>query len=567
MAYGGSFQAKMSEESFDFICTTCDRNNKIVEAVRYCIECSGYCCQACTDTHKLFPALMNHNLLDASHGSKVGQAGNQQSSLPEFPTERCSLHKGKVLELYCKEHDDAVCSTCISTSHKSCPETSILSVPDMIDSLFKLDDTKQIIRRLKEMVGSMTTISKSTDRKLQALKEAKDGAVEKVEIFEKALISIIRKAAKDSKTEIVAAYQELENEILQDKQNVDALHDDLNQSEGKLNKSEGNRAQRFVCTKQAEKKLKEADSIKVLQGKTNSSDIPISFTPNRSLMNYIEGLSGIGEVTRKKVDMYIIKGNKDINIVLSDDSTQCYAGGCCLTQDNTLIVTDTKNRILKRINLDTLTIVDYCKLNGYPEDVCSINDKEVAVTYYFPCTIEFVSIQHKMSPIRQIKVSHKCGGITFKDDKLYVTDFGSSVYVYSTTGSLLNTLTTDNAGTRLFNQSKYITFDKKGDKMFVSDGEKGLVCFDGAGNHLTTSSDSDLKTASEVCVDGNGNIFVAGFNSHNVVQYDEDGKKVGVIVTQQDGLKHPMSVCFHQQLNRLFVTMRNSDVIKMYELE
>ncbi|KAL4218530.1 hypothetical protein ACF0H5_023264 [Mactra antiquata] len=275
---------------------------------------------------------------------------------------------------------------------------------------------------------SMKSMSKSKDEKLEALKGAKHEAIEKVELYEKALKSMIGRAAEDSKSEIVTTYQELENDILQDKHNVDTVDDELQQLEGKLKRSEGNRAQRFVCSKQADKKLKEAERLKVNQDKRSNEDVSLSFTPNQSVMNYVKGLHGIGQVkvSRKKVDMYRIKGHRDIDIRM--------------------------------------------------------------------------------------------------------------------------------------------TGDNNGDKMFVGDLNKGLICFDGAGNYLSTSSDNDLKNVDGVCVDGYGNVFVVGCYSHNVVQYNEDGKKIGVIVQQQDGLYTPRSVCFHQELNRLFVTMNSSNV-KMYELE
>ncbi|KAL4218520.1 hypothetical protein ACF0H5_023254 [Mactra antiquata] len=337
-------------------------------------------------------------------------------------------------------------------------------------------------------------MSKSKDEKLEALKGAKHEAIEKVELFEKALKSMIGRAAEESKSEIVTTYQELENDILQDKHNVDTVDDELQQLEGKLKRSEGNRAQRFVCSKQADKKLKEAERLKVNQDKRSNEDVPLSFTPNQSVMNYVKGLHGIGQVkglhgigqvkglhgigqvkvSRKKVDMYRIKGHRDIDIRMTGDNETCHSPGCCLTKDNKLIVTDYNNKKLKRINLDTMSVEDYYK-------------------------------------------------------------------------------------------SRHIAFNENG--MFVGDLYKGLICFDGAGNYLSTSSDNDLKNVAGVCVDGYGNVFVVGYNSHNVVQYHEERKKIGVIVQQQDGLFGPISVCFHQELNRLFVTMDSSIVVKMYELE
>ncbi|KAL4224394.1 hypothetical protein ACF0H5_017846 [Mactra antiquata] len=567
MAYGGSIQGKMSDESFDFICTTCDKSyNKIVEAVRYCIECSGYCCQSCTDAHNVFPALKNHNLLDVSQGA---QAGSKRSGVREFPTERCSLHQGKVLDMYCRVHDNVFCSTCIAKSHKSCPEASIHSIPEMIDTLFTLDDTKRISRNLKDMMVSLTTISNSKDRKLEALTKVKHEAIEKVEVFEKALKSIIRKAAEDSKSEIVATYQELENEILQDKSNAETAQDELQQIEVKLKKSEGNRAQRFVCIKQAEKKVTEADRLKVKHDTRSNQDVSLSFTPNQSLMNYVKGLHGIGQVnaSRKKIDKFRIKGKRDIKINISDDSKTCGSFGCCLTHDNKLLVTDWNNKKLKRISLDTMTVVDSCKLDSSPYGVCIISDEEAAVACYRPDRIQFVSIEQKMIPTRLIELSHGCYGIAFKHDKLYVTDGFSSFYIYNMAGTLLKTITCNNAGTSLFSYNRHITFTENGDKLFVCDIKEGLVCFDGAGNYLSTSSDSDLNGAYGVCVDGHDNVFATGFSSNNVVQFNEDGKKIGVIVQQQDGLVGPLSACFHQELNRLFVTMHDSNVVKMYGLE
>ncbi|KAL4218528.1 hypothetical protein ACF0H5_023262 [Mactra antiquata] len=334
---------------------------------------------------------------------------------------------------------------------------------------------------------SMKSMSKSKDEKLEALKGAKHEAIEKVELYEKALKSMIGRAAEESKSEIVTTYQELENDILQDKHNVDTVDDELQQLEGKLKRSEGNRAQRFVCSKQADKKLKEAERLKVNQDKRSNEDVPLSFTPNQSVMTYVKGLHGIGQVkglhgigqvkvNRKKVDMYRIKGYRDIDIRMTGDNETCHSPGCCLTKDNKLIVTDYSNKKLKRINLDTMSVEDYCK-------------------------------------------------------------------------------------------SRHITFNENGDKMFVGDWDKGLICFDGAGIYLSTSSDNDLKNVAGVCVDGYGNVFVVGYYSHNVVQYNEDGKKIGVIVQQQDELYWPVLVCFHQELNRLFVTMGRSNVVKMYELE
>ncbi|KAL4216438.1 hypothetical protein ACF0H5_024163 [Mactra antiquata] len=556
---------KSSEETFDFICTTCDGNGKIVEAVRYCIECSGYCCQSCTDIHKTFPTLKDHNLLDGSQGN---QASNQPTSLPEFPTERCYLHKGQVVDMYCEKHDEVCCCTCIATLHKSCPEKSVMSIPDMINALFKLRDCKQIQSRVRDMMISMETLGKSKDDKLEALKDVKNKEIEKALKFQKALESIIRNAGEATRNEIESKYKELEKEILQEKQDADGNKASLKESDDKLKKSEGNRAQRFVCTKIAEQKMNEADRQISKQKVRSNDDRQLAFTPNQSLLNYLNGLQHIGMIgvnTKKKTDLYKIKGSKDINMKVKGDSETCHSLGCCLTFDNQLVVTDYSNNKLKLIDTNTMKVTNYCRLDSQPVCVCCINDHEVVVS----CKdnkIQFVSYGNKMTPTRQIKTSHYCYGITTKDDKLYVIDDDSSLYIYDMSGNLLNTVSQDNDGNKLFSNNRRITFSENGDKMYVCSWSQDVVCFDDVGNYQSTFTDNDLSLTNGICVDGRGNIFVVGFGSHNVVQFNEDGEKIGVVIKQQDGLECPQSVCFHQELNRLFVTLNGSDVLKMFEL-
>ncbi|KAL4226867.1 hypothetical protein ACF0H5_014846 [Mactra antiquata] len=566
MATGGSSLSKLSDENFDFVCTACDKDNKKLEAVRYCVECLGYCCEECTELHTRFPTLRNHYLLDVGQGK---QDGFQQTKLPEFPTERCCFHQGKVLDMFCETHNVIGCSTCISKDHRTCPDNEIHSIPEMIGTLFSLSYSKQIQKTLKDLMVSITSIRDAKDVQLATLKEAKIKAIKQVTKFQNALESIVKKVSEKSRKEVIDTYKKLEKEILQDKTDLKKASDVLQVTKDKLFKAEGNRAQRFVCTKIAERKITETEN-EISERKMNEkTDVHLSFKPNQSLMDYINYLHGTGEVavvSRKKKDLYKVKVRKSINIKVPGDNVSSSLG-CCLTFDDQLLITDYNNQKLKRVDIHTLTVIDYCKLDSQPFAVCLINEHEAVVTCHGK-KIQFVSIGgNKMKPTRQIKMSHRCNGIATKDDKLYVTDFDSSLYIYDMTGNLLETLSPDETDNKLFANSKYVTFDEKEDKMYVSDWHKGIVCFDGVGKYLPTFNDIDLDSVNGICVDGRSNIFVVECCSQNIVQFNEDGKKIGVVNKEGDGLHNPCSVCYHQELNRLFVTMENSDDVKMFELE
>ncbi|KAL4221791.1 hypothetical protein ACF0H5_020045 [Mactra antiquata] len=320
MAYSGSTQMNMSEEVFDYICTMCDREKKTVKAVKYCVECKDYCCQTCTDIHKKVSLLFGHSLLDVGQGS---QAGNQPSNLPEFPTERCCVHKGKIIDMYCEEHNSVGCYACIATDHKSCPESKIFSVPDMLDVLFNSSDSQQTETRLKQMMGVMSTLSESKGTQLEALCEAKEKATEQVAKFQKVIETMVRNAADTSRKDIEEAYKKVEQEILQDKRNIDNTKNVLQETDEKLTKAASNRAQRFVCSKLAQKHIKDAE-LETTQHRTGViTNVQISFHPIHALKDYIQGLHGIGKVQiagKKRIDLYKLKSSKDINIRVSGDT-------------------------------------------------------------------------------------------------------------------------------------------------------------------------------------------------------------------------------------------------------
>jgi hypothetical protein len=103
-----------SDEFVNFKCCLCEKKNITKEADIYCVECQDYYCSSCTDFHKLFPLMSTHQVIDKSSFNTV----SLQKSLPCFPVEKCEVHKSKLLDMYCADHDDVACATCIAIKHR-----------------------------------------------------------------------------------------------------------------------------------------------------------------------------------------------------------------------------------------------------------------------------------------------------------------------------------------------------------------------------------------------------------------------------------------------------------------
>jgi hypothetical protein len=112
MATGGG--EVNSDEIINIKCCFCVKNNRTREAVKYCVECKEYYCIPCTDTHRMFPTLAGHKLLDKADLRSTGSDGD----LLSVPTQRCSLHHTEVTNMYCKDHDQVACPPCIALDHR-----------------------------------------------------------------------------------------------------------------------------------------------------------------------------------------------------------------------------------------------------------------------------------------------------------------------------------------------------------------------------------------------------------------------------------------------------------------
>ncbi|KAL4227699.1 hypothetical protein ACF0H5_013134 [Mactra antiquata] len=431
----------------------------------------------------------------------------------------------------------------------------------MIDALFNVSECKEIKKRLKDVMASMKTLRQAKDIQLETLSETKSKALEDITNFQSSLEAMVKNAAETSRLAIENLFKKLEKEILQKKRDIDDTHDVLHDTKGRLAKADGNRAQLFSFSKVAERRIIDVEAETLKEDMICNTYVQLSFIPNQSLINYMMDLEGIGKVhgaIEKKHDLYRIKDKEDISFAIPGDSGQYEYPGCCITHDNKIIITDRKNSKLKRIDLRTRNLVDYCTVVGYMYDVCCVSKNEVAVTCGSDNKIQFVSISKNMTCTRQIKTSHACGGVATKDDKLYVSDGSPSLYV-----KIVHHITRNS----LFSYRRKVAFNNRGNRLFVADEDHGVVCFDGKGNYLYTFSDEELKGAHAVCADGRGNIFVVGFVSRNVIQFNEDGKKIGVVLKQQKDIYRPCCVCFHQSLNTIFISMDDSNVLKMLKLE
>ncbi|XP_053390768.1 uncharacterized protein LOC128553620 [Mercenaria mercenaria] len=557
MASGGC--ENTSDEIFNFKCSPCMANNRTREALKYCVECQGYCCKECTDIHNGLPGLKGHTLLDKSNY----KSSRLPAGLPAVPTERCCKHETKIVDMYCGNHDEVGCTTCMALNHRSCAD--VQSIPDIVDSKFQTTDVDKIHQKLQDLKIMMEKIMNTRQRLIEELKKSKTEAVMAIKDFRKEMETILEQLENESIKELEMKLKKEESKLLEEKKKAETELDGLKQAVNDLKKSEGNKAQQFVSLKMSLKSIAKTEDVSRLLQTSVDANISFSFDP--AIFEFLQQFKTFGSVRHDsatalrspRTTVYSVKKIENLNIRVQNDSQTCYVYGSCLTDEGSLLLADYYNEKIKRADIVNMSVTDYCCVPGRPFGICSTSKTEAAVCLNNNI-IQFVSLGKQMTTTRQMKLNHHCFGIGYKDDKLYITDNYQSIYIHDMTGNVLQTVTQDNARQSLFSNTRTVAFSDIDDKVFVASLAKGLVIIDGQGKHCQTFTDSELQWASGVCTDRKGNLFVSGYNSKNVIQIGRDGKKMGVVVNSSDGLVGPESVCFDTRQCKLLITQRNETV-------
>ena len=413
-----------------------------------------------------------------------------------------------------------------------------------------------------------------------------DDAGKKLETFTEQVINTITELKQQTQTKLDVLRQELE-QLLSDQ--TTSLTKELNEAKLVLEKTKrattdsNNPSQQIVCSSLAvivthtclevNKRLECPDI-------TNISFLP-HFTHEKlfgSLLTYTSlgefkalhrvkldnatQTIKVEEVTRNivvtKAGPYTITKVEAVNINLTGDKSGSVIYESCSLQDGTILLADYTSVCIKRVSPLATSLSDSLKLPDAPLAICNINEQEAVVTLYTKQQVQMISLGPTMKATQSFKVDFYCRGIAYHGAELFITD-STTVYVYNLTGKRLRQFSRDhNSGLCMFSHIYNIAVSASGRVVFIADGNNGLIAVDStSGCKVWQYNAGDLVNASGVCIDGCGSVFVCGSDSHNVLQFNETGERLGEIVSQTDGVVYPLSVCFDKTKSTLVVAKQD----------
>ncbi|XP_062608694.1 tripartite motif-containing protein 2-like [Saccostrea cucullata] len=535
----------------------CDRNCEF-----YCNPCHQRLCKQCRDEHLKSPENKNHEVV-------LYQQRKQQ-----LPVEKCKIHPTKDVDMLCEECQVPLCSKCATMGDHERHKFVDLEIvyaekftlcQQEISKIYEYflptsqDLQKEIKKDCSEIKHIMDNIRTSMKTEGETLKSLVDTVIsenmKQLDQIEHSLledlntqdktmddyITYLNNLVKElhkylSSTETQKLMSEKKPKIRSIPETTKPVtpgftagqysKSDVTKLLGKIHVPNTKAEKREIRPIESVHNIAKKPTLKQMKEDRKKSDKKQTMSLSASVTKVREfkvpGVDRVFHVSRDQSDRLWISDYKG-NLVQTDlqgnviqkIKTSAGFGYHTVTQDGDLIFTDKDKNVINRITQDN-KITEFIKTGDW-----------------IPLSIHS---------------SHINGDLLVGMRK----DIEGKVTRYNKTGKELQNIQRDNKGQRLYGGPRYITENINGD-ICTSDYYKGVVVVNKSGQHrFSYTGQGSGFSPYGICTNVLGHILVCDVISNTVHLLDQDGQFLSLLLTQQQGVDCPRSVCVDDE-NNLYV--------------
>ena len=550
----------VSDEADTHICGPCQRK------AEYCCEdCLEYLCTPCKDYHKKLHVTKSHIIVSAGQASVNTTIRGRPSTVIY-----CRCNKQQEVQYYCEDHQEILCDLCKETKHYKC-QTSTIQIKSSAYSSSKLDSVASKLNGIKDAYAQL---NKERNDESKRLERMKDDCRKTIEKFRKEIDSFLDKLENNMLKQVELFETEGQKRISQHistlTANMKLLESDLKLVEDA--KNDGRKETMFAAGEQVSKDVQGyVDRLGDIENEAKETEI--IFEKNAKLVQLLTEIDSLGSVKRSSARKNQtsrrktlldgkIQSQKQVNIMMSDDSSRAWITGIAVMPTGEAVLCDYYNVKLKLLDSSD-AITTSLKLNNQPYDASAVDDKTVIITLPGSNQLQYIQVFPQLAQGRVLKLEKKCWGVHVTCGKLFTTCHNNlrqgEVRILDLDGNLLGV---NRDGSFLFTLPYHITVGPSGQKLFVSDfGKNTVTCMTMDNRAIYQYRDDEMKVPKGVYCDSGDNILVCGESSNNIQLITADGKKHGTLASSKDGLVRPItSLSYRQSDDTLIVGMLDTKI-------
>lgn len=414
-------------------CEPCIRKNNSVESGGFCLECGENLCSDCIAYHKTLKITENHTIVDGkrpdddslasiSLDSKLAETPDRFSETPTrtyhthdhetrpskfVATEKCAVHDDKLIELYCEDDTELICSVCAGTVHRRC--RSVLYIPKAAEGIRKDKRCREVKEKLTELKTKFGKLIKERQRNIWSYEKQREDALKSIAHFRESIDKLLDEMQASMEQEIEKKFKKgkgvYESNLKQCEETLSALTKRILKLEDDIRKND--EAKIFMDLKLYN------DDVRMYSAKydeeANAEGYKLKVVIDDSLKQMIKREHLIRSVTY----------GKPINT--GDYSVKMKVGGLTMLPDGRLVIHDDERLVLVNENF---TVNEYSQeflTPGPPNAICALDSNTVALTMHKMKQVIILNCRHDLEEKVTFTLRSKSvgNGLSGFEEKLY----------------------------------------------------------------------------------------------------------------------------------------------------
>ena len=484
----------------------------------------------------------------------------------------CVIHNRK-LDFFCPRHDEVICEACIESKHEGCCNLVDVNQASKDSDETELKDVKQAVEEMEIKIESMINDQQEHKTKLD---EKKNTILSDIKHFRDKINEHLDRLQQDLIDELDETHEKITSEVRDIVNDLESKKIKL--SELKNNFDNTTSATNFIITKKVKKEFMR--TTKHLNGQLRGqkhSNLEFDSNPEAELLILeIESLGAIA-ISEKLSSLQLSSLNEDLKLNLNPvrniadiklkvktdirikSKPELSVQKCIILPNNQFLFADEKNERLVVHDEDGTHHHDI-SVSSKPFDIAVIDSRKIAVTYGRDRHIEILDIvQHKCERI--IKTENDCWGIVHRDGNLFVVVYRKGIEVISIAGQLIAVIPV--------NVDHVFYLSLFSDKIYYTDWAENTVnCCDFNGDEVWCFGYDNIVSQQGIATDTDGNVFVVGYRTNNVMVTSPDGRRYKILLTgESDGLNWPTGLSFDASGDRLLICNETNGYAALYDIE
>ena len=498
--------------------------------------------------------------------------------------EFCNEHDEK-FQIYCQKHACPCCRICIIENHNTCQDKTVLE--DVVQDVKSSHMFKEIESSIDEMIGNVVKIRQNRETNLVAATEQKQMIESEIRELRTKVNNHLDRLQEDMMKELTEAETTITEKTRKLMVSLDEKEKELTEYQKTIVsiKQYASDLQTFLAMKQIENDIETLDtSLHALVNSDSLNQTNLSCKIDTTLKNITTSIDRFGEVdvASKPYELtFVRKKEKQAQMMVADpppmsvDNIQLNLKqkintkggsmrGCSLLTDGRMVLSSYHDSIVRFINNDGVELfqIGKGKTGSDTYDTVYVKDNNNVAVSSGGLGNRFLTIIDIEK--REVKTTISMDTVIYS-----MAVRGRTIY-YCAGNKGLKMINLSNKSVSDVINSDMSGFDYVAtyrDKLYYTTFYKHTVtCCDLHGTTQWQFKDERvLRRPYGISVDKDGNVYVVGHDSNNMVVISSDGQRHRQLLSNKDGLVNPTGLDYDRSTNNLLV-VNDSDTAFLFDV-